>query len=281
MKQPPLATADFTFPLLPHGEALNLIARLGFDGVDIGLFEGRSHLQPSTEFRNVRKSARALRRKLNDCGLKPADIFLQTAPDFVSLAPNHPEPRKRAQARRLFEQTLEYTSECGGEHVSALPGVFFPEEPRNASFSRCCEELAWRCERARAAGITFSVEAHIGSLAPVPQAVLKLVEATPRLTLTLDYTHFVRRGIPDAEIEPLVAHASHFHARGARKGRLQCSLKQNTIDYARVLRAMKRAGYRGYIGVEYVWIDWEHCNEVDNLSEAVLLRDFIRKHWAA
>jgi len=276
---PRFACADFTFPLLSHEQVLDLIAMLGFEGVDIGLFEGRSHLQPSGEFRNVRKSARALGRKLADRGLKPADIFLQTAPEFVSLAPNHPDPRRRARARRLFLQTLEYAAECGGRHVSALPGVYFSEEARAASFARACEELAWRCEEARGAGITFSVEAHVGSVAPVPKDALRLLRGTPGLTLTLDYTHFVRRGIPDAEVEPLIAHASHFHARGARKGRLQARFKENTIDYARIVREMKKAGYRGYIGIEYVWTDWEHCNEVDNLSETILLRDFIRKAW--
>lgn len=277
--RPQLATADFTFPLLPHGQVLDLISGLGLEGVDIGLFEGRSHLQPSTQFRSLRRNARALRRLLSDRGLKPADIFLQTAPDFVSLAPNHPEPRRRAKARQLFLQALEYTQECGGKHVSALPGVFFAQEPRATSFARSCEELAWRCEQARAADIIFSVEAHIGSLAPVPKQALRLLQGTPGLTLTLDYTHFVRRGIAESEIEPLVAHASHFHARAARKGRLQTSLKHNTIDYARILQVMKRTGYRGFIGIEYVWIDWEHCNEVDNVSEVILLRDFLRKAW--
>ena len=45
---------------------------------------------------------------------------------------------------------------------------------------------------------------------------------------------------------------------------------------ARVLDAMRQAGYKGYVGVEYVWVDWEHCNEVDNLSETIQLRDFLR-----
>jgi len=116
---------------------------------------------------------------------------------------------------------------------------------------------------------------------PVPQDALRLVQATPGLTLTLDYTHFVRRGIAEAQVEPLIAHASHFHARGARKGRLQASVKQNTIDYARIAQLLKRVRYRGYIGIEYVWIDWEHCNEVDNLSETILLRELIRKAWTA
>ena len=45
-----LACADFTFPLLSHEQSLDVISMLGFDGVDIGLFEGRSHLHPSREF---------------------------------------------------------------------------------------------------------------------------------------------------------------------------------------------------------------------------------------
>ena len=55
----------------------------------------------------------------------------------------------------------------------------------------------------------------------------------PGLTLTLDYTHFTRKGMPDSAVEPLVPLASHFHARGASNGRLQTSFDLNSIDYGR------------------------------------------------
>ena len=80
----------------------------------------------------------------------------------------------------------------------------------------------------------------------------------------------------DRSVEPLVPYASHIHVRGAREGRLQCSFKDNTIDYRRVLKLLANSQYSGYLGVEYVWIDWEHCNEVDNVSESILWRDFLR-----
>jgi hypothetical protein len=51
------------------------------------------------------------------------------------------------------------------------------------------------------------------------------------------------------------------------------------IDYGRVIEVMQRTEYAGYVGVEYVWIDWEHCNEVDNLSETVLFRDFLKTRF--
>jgi sugar phosphate isomerase/epimerase len=278
-----LACADFTFPLLEHGKVLDLIAALDFDGVDIGLFEGRSHLWPSREFKNVSRSAKALKKKLDECGLACADVFLQMAPSFVPYAINQPDAGRRRKARGWFLNTLEYAGLAGARHVTTLPGVLFETRiARNRrieeteSWKRSCEELAWRVERAKAEGITFSVEAHVGSIVPEPKLALRLVKAVPGLTLTLDYTHFTRAGLPDSAAEVLIPYATHFHARGARKGRLQAAFPENTIDYKRVVRTMKKTGYKGYVGVEYVWIDWEHCNEVDNLSETIQMRDFLR-----
>lgn len=271
-----LACADFAFPLLAHVQALDLISMLGFDGVDIGLFEGRSHLHPSAELADPEWSAERLRRMVSDRGLHVADVFLQTDPDFHCYAINHPDQSRRAKARDWFRRTLDYAVACRSRHVTILPGVLFDDRPDFDAGKQCQAELAWRVEQAQAAGIVFGVEAHVGSIAPTPQQAKELVDSVPGLTLTLDYTHFTSRGVSDDEVEPLIALASHFHARGAREGRLQASFKDNTIDYRRIVERMNATGYRGCIGVEYVWIDWEHCNEVDNLSETILFRDFLR-----
>lgn len=271
-----LACADFTFPLVTHENALDLIAMLGFDGVDIGLFEGRSHLQPSDQFANVGASARRLKQSLERRGLKAADIFLQTDPDFRAYAINHSSATRRRHARERFLKTLDYAAAAGSEHVTALPGVALPDEPRSASWRRACEELAWRVEQAGGRGITFGTEAHIGSIAASPAAAERLVADVPGLTLTLDYTHFTRKGFSDSAVEPLLPLASHFHVRGARKGRLQTSFDRNAIDYGRIAERMRSIGYRGYFGIEYVWTEWQRCNEVDNLSETIKFRDFFR-----
>jgi sugar phosphate isomerase/epimerase len=187
------------------------------------------------------------------------------APDFQTCAVNHPEKARRRQARDWFLKTLEYASICGCEHVTTLPGVDYDDEPEAASYARCAEELAWRMEQAQKQGIVFGVEAHVGSIVPDPGSAEALMKSVPGLTLTLDYT-----------AETLLPFASHFHVRGARPGRLQASFQENVIDYARVARALDARGYRGWVGIEYVWIDWEHCNECDNLSETILFRDFFR-----
>ena len=48
------------------------------------------------------------------------------------------------------------------------------------------------------------------------------------------------------------------------------------IDYARVVEVLGTSGYSGWMGIEYVWTEWERCNECDNLSETILFRDFFR-----
>lgn len=272
-----LATADFTFPLLPHDKVLKLVSMLEFEGIDIGLFEERSHLWPSNEFKNVTASARRLKQKLDDQGLQAADIFLQMSEDFTPFAINHPQAARREKARDWFLKTLDYAAECGCQHVTALPGVHFEDdEDYESSFARSVEELGWRVEQAQKQGLIFGTEAHVGSIVPNPASAERLVQAVAGLTLTLDYTHFTRIGLPDAAIEPLLNYAGHFHVRGARQGRLQTSFDDNTIDYERVYQAMQEHDYQGWIGIEYIWIDWEHCNECDTLSETIRFRDFFR-----
>src|SRR3954466_955769 len=118
-----LACADFAFPLLSHEHSLDLIAMLEFDGVDIGLFEGRSHLWPSNEFRRARQSGAKLGRKLAERNLACADVFLQMAPNFVPYAINHPNKSRRRRAREWFIKTLDYAGLAGARHVTTLPGV--------------------------------------------------------------------------------------------------------------------------------------------------------------
>lgn len=269
--------ADFAFPLLEHTNVLKLISMMGFDGVDIGLFEQRSHIRPSTEFINTAKNAEALREKIDDAGLIAADIFMQTALDFFLLAPNHPDEKIRTMNRNWFLNTLEYAAIVGSGHISVLPGVVFEDEGDEASLNRCWEELAWRTQKAKEYGMVLGIEAHIGSIVNTPQKALDLVKSVNDLTLTLDYTHFTKIGISDDQIDILLPYASHFHARGAAPDILQCTVAENTIDYAAIINKLKALDYKGYIGIEYTWNDWENCNRNDNVAESILLKELISK----
>jgi len=279
MKQIKISCADFTFPLLPHDKVLDLVAMLDCDGIDIGLFTGRSHIQAETQFASLKKNAILLHKKASDRGLTIADIYLQLDNNLAKFAINHPDANKRTFAREQFLKLLEYAQYAQCEHVTCLPGMAFPDvESLEDSVQRSYEELNWRVEQVNKTSLSFSIEAHVGSPYTKPEDVVTLVKSVPGLYITLDYTHFIRNGYSQQETDILLPYANHFHARGAKPGRLQTSIAENVIDYDKIVHQLKASNYTGWIGLEYIWIDWEQCNQSDTLSETILLRDIILKN---
>lgn len=276
-----LAGSDFSFPLLSFERALEILNLLELPAVDVCLFEGHNHLNPSVELSKPELQGKRLLSKVKDRGLQIADVFLVAATNRMTLAPNNPSIVDNQSSREIFLRGLDFLSAAGASHLTQLPGVVFPELGAERSFDRSVIELAWRADTASKQGIVFAVEPHAGSIIETPEAALRLARAAGKLTYTLDYTHFTRAGFPDEEVEPLLGYASHFHIRGAHPGRLQAPFKSNRIDYARALNKLSSLGYEGFHAIEYVWIDWENCNECDNLSEIVLFRDYLKSVFPA
>jgi sugar phosphate isomerase/epimerase len=269
--------ADFTFSLLPHDGALQLIKLLGIGAVDLGFFSERSHLQPEHVRGNVAGAAKAFRARLDELGLELADVFLQTNEHPVGLPANHPDPAVREQTREFMKLTIEFAVHAGARHITGLPGVSHPGIRDGDSLSRSAEESSWRAAEAAKAGLVYAVEAHVGSICPSPETTLEFLRQASNVTLTLDYGHFIYQGMSNESVHPLLPHASHFHARGGAPRQLQSTVKENMIDFAAILREFRRLNYQGYICLEYVWVDWEGCNRTDNVSETLLLKDFLNQ----
>lgn len=272
-----LAVADFTFPLLEWEQSLMLAHAIGMKGVDVALFAHGSHLRPDTILEHPEKSAVEVSARLRAHKLEPADIFGIPGTSFGQNAINDPDAGARHRSAEYFRRILDFTARCGGSHLTLLPGVQFPQERKEDSLQRAAEELEWRAQTAERAGVSFSIEPHLGSIVPTPQEALRLLDLAPTLTVTLDPSHFVRQGFSDEAILPLASRASHVHTRCAREGRLQAPLRENAIDFKKYLQAFDRQAYAGWIALEYTWIEWEQCNDVDNVSETILLRNLLRE----
>jgi len=271
-----LACADFAWPLLPHDRVLTLIRLLDIEGVDLALFGNRSHVRPEMVRSDIPMWSGILKERIERSGLELADFFWQPWTDFETMAPNNPDPKQQEDAVALFSDMLEMARRLGTKGMTMLPGIRFGDESWEESIRRSAEALKWRVDTAATFGIALSVEGHLGSNVDTPEKLAHLVELTPGLKLTLDYTHFTSVGIPDAEIEPLLTYARHFHCRGAAKGRLQTTFQENTIDYRRVITRMQEIGYNGYFAIEYVWQDWQDCNRTENTCETIQFRDMAR-----
>ena len=271
-----LAVADYSFPLLGWEQSLRLAHEIGMGGVDIGLFHAGSHLQPDKILENPEASAASVSTTLRAHGLQPADVFGIPGAGFDQQAPNDPDAGSRQKSAEYFHRILEFTVRCGATHLTLLPGVHFSQEQKEDSLKRAAAELEWRAQAAERVGVRLAVESHLGSIVPTPQEALRLLELAPTLTLTLDPSHFVRQGISDDVVLSLVSWTSHVHVRCARKGRLQSPLRDNAVDFKKYLHALNQHEYAAWITVEYTWQEWEQCNEVDVLSETILLTNLLR-----
>ena len=107
------------------------------------------------------------------------------------------------------------------------------------------EELAWRVEEAAALGVETRIEAHAGSIAPVPELTARLCDDVPGLRLTLDLSHFELQSVTLDRMLTLVPLAGHLHVRAAKPGAIQVRWRDNETDFAALVAALRAVGYGG------------------------------------
>lgn len=264
--------ADFTFPVLERIAALRLVRLLGFDHVDIGLFARSTHFSPIDLCSSPRSYTEQVLQDLDAAGLRTSDVFVQIGDDPSECAANDPSPLVRAENSDIFKRTLEFAVALGSKHLTGLPGVFHDGISHNRDLGLAREVAASRAAECGSAGIEYAIEPHVGSICGDVASTQAFLSTLKGLTLTLDYGHFIMTGEYSTDVHALLPLASHVHVRGGALDRLQTSVDENTIDFPSMLAGLRQLGYKGFLALEYVWIDWKGCNRTDNVSETILLR---------
>jgi sugar phosphate isomerase/epimerase len=263
-----ISCSEYSFPGVPgQRERIGMVRLLGFELVDIALF----HPDGDDLVADPVGIASELRTALAEHGLASEDLFLAVGETVEDIAPNQRDRPLRVQRRREFAAAVRIASELGIAGVTVLPGVTWAEDP-DASWSVSVEELSWRVEQAAAAGVEARIEAHAGSIVPVPELATRLCSEVPGLRLTLDLSHFELQSVTLDRMLTLVPLAGHLHVRAAKPGAIQVRWKDNETDLAALVAALRSADYGGAYCVEYVPMPKWRCDEVDVVTEALATR---------
>lgn len=275
MKYPRFSAADYTFPMLTFEKSLDLIRLLDFDGVDLGLnpADGNRHLVVHRELERPEENGKKVKEQADRRNLPITDVFMQLGPP-EHFALNHPDRHVREEAGEAFRRLLEYAAACETKHVSLVPGYLFNND-FESSIALASKELAWRVDLAQEKGLVLGIEAHTGSVVDTPQKTMELLQRTPGLTLTLDYSHFLREHCSQESVDPLVPYASHMHLRHARNGVLQTIYAENEIDYKALVDILRKHHYKGILTIEFCSSAWENINRVDTIGESILLKELL------
>lgn len=267
-----LSCAEYAFPLLPPAHRFALLRLLGFEYVDIGLFERSYGFMPSQLLADPMTFLNRLQQDLRSAGLSVSDMFLQTGVDPAVSSANDESSLVRDRNRKTFLLTLELCSAVGCTHVTGLPGVWHEGMEPAKAFALAADEARWRYDEARKAGMSYAIEPHLDSICYDIESTIFFLDAAPGLTLTLDYGHFVSAGISSHAIHRLLPFASHIHVRGGALHRLQTPMSENEIDFDGMVHRLIEQKYEGFLVVEYVWAEWKQCNRTDNVSETILMQ---------
>jgi sugar phosphate isomerase/epimerase len=261
----------WSFSQCTLAEAAGIIRALGLRQMDLG---NARDFDPVYIAGHVDDEAARLNALKARAGITFIDAFPHLGPSF-SL--NHPDPAVRAEQLGQYTALLDFAAAIGLTGMTFSPGRYWPPHSPEADFDRGAEVLRRLVAEGQRRGLQVRIEPHVESVTWTPELALRMLWAVAGLSLTLDYSHFVCHAIPPEHIAALDAYATHWHARQARPGQGQCRFAQGTIDFAGIIRRLQARGYDGTICLEYVHGEWLQLNQVDCVSEMILLRDELRR----
>lgn len=238
------------------GEALELLADVGYDGVSLTL--DHHHLDPHGP--DLAGRVAAVRRDLDRTGL---DVVVETGARFVldprrkhhpTLLSDDADGRDRRVA--LLRTAIAVASELGTDVVHLWSGHRPDHVTAERAWSRLVDGLATLVDEADRAGVTLAFE-------PEPGMLVATIDDWRRLAadlgdpaafaVTLDVGHVLcleTLPVHDrvAEIAPRVAHVQiDDHRRGTHE---HLPFGDGELDLPPVLGALHAAAYGGLVSVE-------------------------------
>ena len=234
-------------PKVPIEEALPAIARMGYQGVELSVARGWC-----TEMEALGAATRTRIREL----LAESNLVLSSVIRNASMVEEDPEVN--AANMQSLRDAIDLAAELAqpGEpsvmtsHLGGRPGDW--EAKRVLAIARLLPLADYAAER----GVVIAVEIHCMSMLNLPERVVWLFDQFdhPAVRLNFDISHMEVMGIGIDESVPVLApYSAHTHVKDQR-GRLPdfefLTPGEGPFDFVHYLKAMRAAGYEGFITAE-------------------------------
>jgi len=239
-----LGYSTWGMPALPIDVTLDHVARLGFEGVELTIVPGYT-----TELSCLDAAERRRVRALLD----RHGLALPSLAVHRDLLVDDPEQwaAHLAYLRASIDLAVDMADQEGPPVINNLVGG------KSGEFERRREQLIERLEGvvryAASRGVTVAIEPHVFTVLESPVTTKDIVDAisSPFLRVQFDISHFDVLGYSIEETVPVLAPlAVHTHVkdqRGRAPNHEFLIPGKGPFDYVRYLRAMRDAGYDGFI----------------------------------
>jgi sugar phosphate isomerase/epimerase len=224
--------------------ALAEVARLGFTHADLVAIPFYRQASPTEMARDPGGQARTIAEPLAALGLKPA-TFNAAVGDLHDRSPG-----VLTQRGREWRGLAEVMARLGVRIASFYPGYLKQGDPWHAKLDRIAASAREMLGLARKGGVEFVLEAHYDTPVATPEQIRALMAAVPGLRFVYDPSHFAMQGLAAAKTDFLLDRTAHVHVRDAAPGQMSVMGGTGTVDFARLLAALREREYDGFVALE-------------------------------
>ncbi len=234
-------------PTLPIDTALEHLAALGFDGVELAVIPGFS-----TELDTLDSAERKrIRQLLDRHGL-----------DLPAVAAHQPmlstEDDVHAENWRRLTASAGLCVDLAGTDGVPVLNTTLGSNPNewNSQQNLILERVGALVDYCTSREVVLAIEPHLGDGLNSPERSLWLLEEinSAYLKLNFDISHFEVQGMSAAQVVQLLApHSAHTHVKDQRGLVPDYEFLipgEGPFDFVEYLKLMQKAGYDGYITAE-------------------------------
>lgn len=235
----PVAGSTLLYTRYSLEKACELLAKLGFEAVDVAMIENWAHIGPSSAIEDPEGTIERIVTACDDSGLDPV---------AVNGSPGDGHPRE--QVRRVG--ALAAVADGIGASTITMGAA-----QRDADFETDLDRFRSFVSVAERYDVTICVEAHYRQLTEDPAVALAYAERVPGLGITLDPSQFAVGPYWEAGCyDDLLPHVEHVHVRQAGDSwetvQLSPDDERGRVDFSRLVSKLESAGYDGAVTIEYI-----------------------------
>jgi sugar phosphate isomerase/epimerase len=157
-----------------------------------------------------------------------------------------PTTELQAAEAETVRKWVEVAEKIGAGHVRIFGGAVPKGVSQDQAVAWAVETLKRSAEEAAKRGITLGLEDD-GGITTNADRTVEIVEkaSSPWVGINLDIGNFPDNGY--AQVEMCAPYATNVHF----KSHVHVDHQSQPVDFARVLQILGKAGYRGYLALEY------------------------------
>ncbi len=225
-------------------DKFKMLKELGFDGVEV-VSGGRPDRE---EFLKARDAT----------GL---EIHSVMNPDHWRKPLSHPDPKVREECRKSVQGSLEDAKYWGASAILLVPAVVNKEIAYDEAYTRSQAEIRKLAPVAEKLGVVIGVEFVWNNFLLSPLEFARYLDEinSPMVRAYFDCGNVVRYGWPEQWVRILGKRLCKIHIKeysrkqandeGVGKG-FEIELMEGDCDWPSVMKALREAGYNGYITAE-------------------------------